>query len=146
MLNAQSINSEQQQFLNSLQTVSGGSQSIWPSLTCSFNICLNTEVWTDRGSMIVGSSIHNQHIERLQRDLHRCVTVLFYRLFYYLEREGLLVANNEYHLFALRYIYKPRLNQALKEFRDAWNHHPIRTEHNLTPSQHSAWGNQARLL
>ena len=90
--------------------------------------------------MIVGSSVHNQRIERLWRDLHRCVTVLFYRLFYYLEREGLLDANNEYHLFALHYIYKPRLNQALKEFRDAWNNHPIRTEHNLTPSQLFAAG------
>ena len=33
-----------------------------------------------RGSMIVGSSVHNQRIEQLWRDLHRCITVLYYRV------------------------------------------------------------------
>ena len=32
---------------------------------------------TDRRSVITGSSVHNQQIERLWQDLHRCVTVLF---------------------------------------------------------------------
>ena len=43
-----------------------------------------------RGSMITGSSTHNQGIERLWRDMHRCVTVVFYRLFYFMEQHGLL--------------------------------------------------------
>ena len=89
----------------------------------------------DRGSMIVGSSVHNQRIERPWRDMHRYVTVLYYKLFYYHESEGLLDANSEYHLFALHYIYKPQLNKSLNIFRNAWNSHPVRTDHNQSPSQ-----------
>ena len=77
--------------------------------------------------MITGTSVHNQRIERLWVDLHRSVTLLFYRLFYFLEQHGLLDPLNEVHLFALHYVYMPRLNQALKTFQDGWNHHGIRT-------------------
>ena len=30
-----------------------------------------------RGSIITGSSVHNQHTERIWRDKHRCVTQLY---------------------------------------------------------------------
>ena len=44
----------------------------------------------DHGSMIVGSSVHNQCIERFWRDMHQGVTVPYYRLFYYLEYQDLV--------------------------------------------------------
>ena len=39
------------------------------------------------------------------------------------------------YLFALHYVYVPRINQALLFFKDGWNNHGIRTEHNQSPNQ-----------
>ena len=88
-----------------------------------------------RGSIITGMSTHNQRIERFWRDLHRCVIKTFYRLFYHMEMIGLLDPIHEVHLFALHYVYIPRINSSLRQFQSGWNNHPIRTEHNRSPYQ-----------
>lgn len=67
--------------------------------------------------------------------MRSCVIQLFYRLFYYLEEIGWLNPVNDIHLYALHYIYLPRLNKALEEFKYGWNHHGIRTESGHTPEQ-----------
>ena len=87
----------------------------------------------ERRSMITGSSVHNQRIERLWRDMHRSVTILFYKLFYFLEHHSLLDHLNEHHLWALHYIFVPRINHSLCEFVNSWNNHSIRTAAHKSP-------------
>lgn len=88
-----------------------------------------------RRSIITGSSVHNNRIERLWRDLHQGVTLLFYRLFYYLEQYGLLDSLNDRQLYSLHYVFLPRINRSISEFTNSWNHHRIRTAHYKSPCQ-----------
>ena len=90
---------------------------------------------SDRMSVIAGSSVHNQRIERLWRDLHRCVSGIYYRLFYHLEHCGVLNPVSERDLFALHYVFTPRINESIRTFTESWNHHGLRTAHNSTPLQ-----------
>ena len=90
---------------------------------------------SERRSMLTGSSTHNQRIERLWKDMHSSTTILYYKIFYFLEEQGLLNSLDELHLWALHYVYLPRINKSLTEFQHTWNNHPIRTANHKTPQQ-----------
>ena len=103
----------------------------------------NVDVWrfmlaahnNDLLSVITGSSTHNERIERLWRDVFHCVAGVYYQLFRELEENHVLDPLNELDLYCLHYVYLPRINQSLTEFKDSWNEHAISTEGNMTPHQ-----------
>ena len=80
-----------------------------------------------------GQSVHNSRIGRLWRDVYRSVSSSYAALFYDLEHVGALDPTNEADLFALHYVFLPRINLSLATFTSAWNNHPLSTENYLTP-------------
>ena len=74
------------------------------------NCCCKAYAKTLRRREEVGSSVHNQRIGSLWRDMHRCVTSLNYKLFYYLEHNELLNPIDNIHIFSLNYIFIPQIN------------------------------------
>ena len=88
-----------------------------------------------RGSVLCGSSTQNQRIERLWRDLFRCVCSTFYYTFVAMEEESILDRDNDLHKFILHFVFLPRINVAIDSIVNAWNRHPMRTEHNWSPEQ-----------
>lgn len=105
----------------------------------------NVAIWEDmrqnggEDSVLTGSSVHNQRIERFNRDLNRNCSSVYSPIFYDLEASRLLDPDNRTDLFCLHYVYLPRIDRTLQEFKDAYNHHALSTEGNATPMQ-LYWG------
>ena len=55
-------------------------------------------------------------------------------LFASYERNGLDI-NNLTHMFTLQYMFMPRIQEDLNNFKSYWNNHPLETEHNRTSHQ-----------
>ena len=124
-------------FLNATQ------QYQWPSRVRTDLGGENVDIWRlmedargpNRESYIGGSSVHNQRIERLWRDVFCNVCHTFYYTFQAMEQCGILQRGNRIHMFILHFVYLPRINKAIRSFVLAWNQHPLRTERNWSPVQ-----------
>ena len=89
----------------------------------------------NRKTILVGSYVHNQRIERLWLDVKRLVVCRFKSIFYSMEENDLLDPLNDLHLYVLHLIFLPSINNALRELLEDWNNHPLSSEHNFSPDQ-----------
>jgi hypothetical protein len=114
----------------------------------------NVKVWesmydhhgSDTQPVLTGRSVHNQRVERNNRDLNICITTPFKDIFTELEHDGHLNVDNETDIFCLHYVYIPRINNALVSHQNAHNSHKISTEASATPSQLFYANNHLRQL
>ena len=52
-----------------------------------------------------------------------------------MEEAQLLDIDDERHIFCLHLIFLPKISESLRFFKEAWNGHPMTSEHNLSPQQ-----------
>ena len=89
----------------------------------------------NQGSFLTGPSVRNTTIERHWRDVVESVVCVYSSLFLFMEAQHILDPGSEPDVFALHYIFLPRIQRFLDRFVQRFNFHSVSTEHNRTPRQ-----------
>ena len=63
------------------------------------------------------------------------VSFSYAEVFNELEYIGALNVDNDTDVYALHYVFLPRINASLNAFKESWNNHPLSTENNMSPLQ-----------
>ena len=104
----------------------------------------NVRVWdfmqeisdlTRSPGIFLGSSVHNQRIERFNREINKNIKDKFGPLFTMLETRGILNVEDSLDIFALHYVFLPRINESLRILMNSHNNHAVSSEGNKTPYQ-----------
>ncbi|KAK4037426.1 hypothetical protein OUZ56_029459 [Daphnia magna] len=75
-----------------------------------------------------GTSVHNQRIEHLWKDVIERCTTTFMDMFEKMETDDILEFDCEIDLFCLHLVGYDLIQRSLQTFREAWSCHPIRTK------------------
>ena len=101
----------------------------------------NTQIWQDMintngpQSVMVGSLVHNERVERMWRDVTEKVSGRYISVFSQMAGEDLLDEDNNVDIMCLHYAFKGLIQKDMSEFAAAHNHHGISTEGGLSPLQ-----------
>lgn len=83
---------------------------------------------------MLNRSTHNTRIERMWVEVGKQFVRRWKAFFLRLERLHGLDRQNPAHLWLLHVLFLDSINDDAQRFVDEWNHHPLSTEKNQSPS------------
>ena len=112
--------------------------TLWPAVTTRSDAGLENALLMvglqgrGRGSHVVVTSVHNQRIERLWRDVYTLETTLLSYDMLWHEDVGFLEPTKPRHILYLHLTFWQLICKQLAAFARSWNTHGLQSEHHLT--------------